>query len=173
MRRRHSYRSRSRRGSLTLQMVLILPILLLVSLAILQFGILMTVEQSVTHAATVAAREAAKGADAEAVAASVEEVLSLHGLTIGDALSVVIEDPSASDPVVSRGNLACEPPNTDLDAGLVRATVCVELSRRPFLNALRCFAVDFTGRRFTVSAVAPREFEGDPESTRRPNCGCN
>lgn len=172
-RRTLTWRSHRRRGVLTLEAVLVLPILILMLLAILQFGILMVVEQTITHAAAVGAREAAKGADVDAVTASVEEVLGLHGIQAGSAMTVIVEDPLGNDPVVARGELDCDAPaSPEVDPGMVRVSVCVDLSRRPFLNALRTWAIDFTGRQFRVSSLAPREFSGEPESTRRPECGC-
>lgn len=166
-------RSRCRGGSLTLEAVLILPVLILTFLAVLQFGILMLVEQTIVHAATVAAREAAKGADVEAVVLSAQSVLSLHGLSVGPAMTLVLEDPLSNDPVQVRGDLPCDIGGLPtLEPGEIRVTLCVSLSHRPFLNALRHWAIDFTGRKFTVSAVAEREFDGQAMITPRPDCHC-
>ncbi|MGQ9607103.1 MAG: TadE/TadG family type IV pilus assembly protein [Thermogutta sp.] len=166
-------RKRCRSGGLTLEAVLILPVLVLTFLAVLQFGILMLVEQTIVHAATVAAREAAKGADVDAVVLSAQSVLSLHGLSVGPAMTLVLEDPLSNDPVQVRGDLPCDiaglPP---LKPGEIRVTLGVSLSHRPFLNALRHCAIDFTGRKFTVSAVAEREFDGQAMITPRPECHC-
>ncbi|NMC20585.1 MAG: pilus assembly protein [Thermogutta sp.] len=166
-------RRRLRGGSLTLEAVLILPVLVLTFLAVIQFGILMLVEQTVVHAATVAAREAAKGADVEAAVLAAHSVLGLHGLSVGPAMTLVLEDPLADTPAQVRGDLPCDISGLPaLTAGEVRVTLCVSLSHRPFLNGLRYWAVDFTGRKFTVSAVADREFEGQAMITPRPGCRC-
>ncbi|GEM_PF-595195 len=169
-----SLRSRDRRGSLTLEAVLILPVLVLVFLAVLQFGILMLVEQTVVHAATVAAREAAKGADVDATVVAAQSVLRLHGLCVGPAMTLVLEDPLSLTPVQTRGGLPCDISCLPtLTPGQVRVTLCVSLSHRPFLNALRHWAIDFTGRKFLVSAVSDREFTGQAMVTPRPNCPCH
>jgi len=167
------WRRRRRGGSLTLEAVLILPVLVLTFLAVIQFGILMLVEQTIVHAATVAAREAAKGADIEATVLSAHSVLRLHGLSVGPAMTLVLEDPLSDTPVQVRGDLPYDISGLPaLTPGEVRVTLYVSLSHRPFLNALRHCAIDFTGRRFTVSAAAEREFEDQAMITPRPECHC-
>jgi len=164
---------RHRKGAFTLEAVLVLSILILVTIAVFQFAIVMLIEQSITHALTVAAREAGKGADIDATAESVDAVLAIHGLRIGSGVSLVLEDPLAIPSVLVRGQIACQPPSQPvIPPGYVRATLCVNLSQRPFLNALKTFCLDFSERTFTVSAVARREFTGPPEITPRPECNC-
>lgn len=151
-------RPRRRRGSQTIELILVLPILLIVTFAIFQFGILMTVHQAVTHAATVAAREAGKGATAAQLECVVEEVLKPHGLTVGDCVSVVLEDGEGDPDAEQIGAVACnEPASPDLAPGFVRVTVCVSTSGRPFINPLACYGFNLYGRRLSVSAVAAKE----------------
>lgn len=162
-----------RRGALTLEAVLVLSILILVTLAVFQFSIVMLVEQSLTHAVIVAAREAGKGADIDATVESVDAVLGIHGLHIGSGASLVLEDPLAVPPVVVRGGMPCQAVNQPaVSPGYVRATLCVNLGQRPLLNALKTFCLDFSEKRFTVSAIAHREFTGPAEVTSRPECNC-
>jgi len=165
--------SRQRRGVLTLEAVLVLSVLILVTIAVFQFGIVMLIEQSITHAVTVAAREAGKGADIDATVESVNAVLQIHGLHVGPGVSVILEDPLSTPGVIVRGELPCEPPTQPaITPGYVRTTLCVGLAQRPFLNALRLFCLDFSGKAFVVSAIARREFSGPPEVTYRPECNC-
>lgn len=146
-----------RRGSQTVELILVLPLLLIVSLAIFQFGVLMVVHQAVSHAATVAAREAGKGATVQDLECVVNEVLSPHGITIGDRASVLLEDPQAAPPIESKGNLTCTAPATPpLDSGEVRVTVCVSTSCRPFINPLASLGFNLAGRTLSVSAVVKR-----------------
>lgn len=166
-------RSGHRRGVLTLEAVLVLSILIVVTVAVFQFAIVMLIEQGITHAVTVAAREAGKGADIDATVESVDAVLGIHGLRIGPGASLVLEDPLATPSVLVRGETACQPPSQPpIPSGYIRATLCVNLGQRPFLNALRTVCLDFSERTFTVSAVARREFTGPPEVTPRPECNC-
>jgi Flp pilus assembly protein TadG len=127
---------------LTLEVILVLPILLIVFLAALQFGILMVVQQAVAHAATVGAREAAKGADIDEVACVVNQMLSPHALTVPCNASVVLEDPAGTPTQQRRGSTTCNPPpGPTLDSDEVRVTVCVDATGRPFINPLRAFGV--------------------------------
>ena len=166
-------RRSSRRGSLTLEAVLVLPILLLATLAVFQFGVLMLIEQTITHAVTVAAREAGKGADIDATALSVNAVLGLHGLSVGPGATLILEDSLSTPAVQVRGTFPCPVPSTpSVPPGMLKATLCVDLTQKPFFNLLATCGLDFTGRKFTVSAMAHREFDGPPEITPRPECSC-
>jgi len=146
----------------------VLPILLIASLATIQFGIALVVSQAVTHAATVGAREAAKmadtggvGVDMDELVCVVESVLGTHGITIGTDASVVLEDPTGSNPIEQRGTLVCNPPSTPVpQSSEVRVTVCVDLGKKPFLNCLTVFGLDFSGRRFTASSLLRKEIAG-------------
>lgn len=151
-------RRNRRKGVLTLEAILVLPILIVATLATIQFGVLLVVQQAVSHAATVAAREAGKGADVDTLVCVVNAVLAPHGITIGEGASVVLEDPAADEPVVQRGTLPANPPATPtLNNTEVRVTVSVELSQRPFLNALKSFCIDFTDKRFEISSFVKKE----------------
>ncbi|GIX02541.1 MAG: hypothetical protein KatS3mg112_1478 [Thermogutta sp.] len=127
-------RRSSRRGSLTLEAVLVLPILLLATLAVVQFGVLMLIEQTITHAVTVAAREAGKGADIDATVLSVNAVLGLHGLSVGPGATLVLEDSLSTPAVQVRGTLPCSVPSTpSVPAGMLKATLCVDLTQKTVL----------------------------------------
>jgi Flp pilus assembly protein TadG len=146
----------------TLEVVLVLPILLILFLASLQFGILMVVQQAVGHAATVGAREAGKGADVDEVACVVNQMLSPHALTVPSNASVTLEDPDATPGIRRRGTLTCDPPpGPSLDSDEVRVTVCVDATGKPFLNPLRHFGVCVI-RRLKASSVVKKQSSGGP-----------
>jgi len=156
-------RPRQRRGSITLEVSLILPLLIILTVATIQFAIFTVVEQAIVHSATVAAREAAKGASLSELTCIVEAVLAPHGITIGDHAAVVLEDPQAIPPVQTAGTIACTPADSPaLESGEVRVTVCVDLGGKPFLNALKYIGMDYTGKRFGISAFARKELEAVP-----------
>ena len=142
----------------TLELVIVLPILILLLVAGIQFGMAMLVQQAVTHAATVAAREAGKGVSTAELAQVVECILAPHSITIGPYAGLVLEDPEKYPQPQKAGSLTCDAPaSPSLESGDVRVTLCVALDRRPFLNALRAYGIDLTGRRFVVSASAQKE----------------
>ena len=151
-------RHRRREGSLTLQIVLVLPILIIVTIAIIQIGFLVTLRQAVHHAATVAAREAAKDADIDHVVCVVNSILRPHRLCVGDCVGVVLEDPAATDPVVEEGMPCCAAPTTPvLDGNEVRVTVCASFTQRPLGGMLTPFGICTGGKAFRASSVAQKE----------------
>lgn len=153
---RHS--SRNRQGSLTVEVIVILPILIVATIAAFQFGSAMIVKQATVHAATVAAREAGKGADIVELEEVVNKMMQAHDLVVGADMTVILEDPEADLPVVSRGDLPCTPPeDPTLNPSEVRVTVCVSMTSRPFINALIHYCIDFTDRVLTASTVVPKE----------------
>jgi Flp pilus assembly protein TadG len=147
-----------RRGVSTIESILVLVILIIASMAAVQFGLALIVRQAITHAATVAAREAAKGADADELVEVVETVLAGHQITIGDEATLVLENGPEEVDVEIRGTLACDPPAAPvIGDDENRVTLCVSLTAPPFLNILKCYGIDFRGRTFQSSSVATDE----------------
>jgi hypothetical protein len=151
-----SDRKRRRRAATTFESILVLFILIVATLAAIQFGLALVVKQAVSHAATVAAREAAKGADADELVPIVERVLAGHRILIGDDATLVREEGGL--PAEIRGSHACPlPAQSVLDGDEVRVTLCVSLAARPFLNLLHNYGLDFQGHSFVISSLATRE----------------
>jgi TadE-like protein len=139
----------------TIELILVLFVLVLATFVSFQFAIALIVKQAVAHAATVAAREAAKGADEADLQEDIEKILSGLGIEIGADASFILEDPT---PGVLQGALPCTPPLTPLiDGDEVRVTICVSLMADPILNILAPYGIDYTGKTFSISAVATRE----------------
>jgi hypothetical protein len=148
-------RPKHRRGMTSIELVMVLFVLILATFVSFQFAIALIVKQAVSHAATVAAREAAKGADEADLQEDIETILSGHGIAIGPDASFVLEDPT---PGAQQGSLSCTPPVVPLlDGDEVRVTICVSLTTDPILNILSPYGIDYTGKTFTISAVATRE----------------
>jgi hypothetical protein len=148
-------RRQQRRGVSAIELILVLVVLILATFASLQFGIALVVKQTVAQAASVAAREAAKGASVAELTSDIETVLAGHGIKIGTDASFVLENPL---PQPKQGSLACSPPASPaLDGDEVRVTLCVSLTAHPILNILKVYGIDFTGRDFRISAVTTRE----------------
>ena len=150
-------RRRTRRAVTTIELVLVLVVLILATLVTFQFGFALIVKQAVAHAATVAAREAAKlnPADLDELQCDIDHVLAGHQIPIGTNASFVLENPA---PQTQRGVPTCTPPALPvLDDDEVRVTICVNLTAHPILNILQDYGIDYTGRTFTISAVATKE----------------
>ncbi|MDY0168270.1 MAG: pilus assembly protein [Thermoguttaceae bacterium] len=176
MRRRRI--ARPRRGAATLELILAVPILLIVLVFSIQFGVAAIYQATVVHSATVAAREAGKGIDLEAVADAVNMVLGIHGIEISEttAGAKVILDwyavpPDPGDPpgefLLEYGDesLGCGHPDVELDCRQVRVTVCVAPSATNFCGslckALKPFGVSFENRMFKASSLVVQEVEQD------------
>lgn len=158
MSRRRRSRAAARRGVTTFESVLVLMVLLIASLAAFQFGLALIVKQTISHAATVAAREAAKGADADELVCVVNRILQENRLAIGEDMSLVLEVGPPPNPIEMRGTFPCTPPATPvLAADEVRVTICVDLTSGPFVNILKNYGIDFTGRTFEISSAATIE----------------
>ena len=153
-------RAARRRGVSTFESILVLVVLIIASFAAFQFGLALIVKQTVSHAATVAAREAAKlsPATADELVCVVNRIFQEYRMQIGPDVSLVLEDPTAVIPIDPRGGLPCVPPATPvLDNDEVRVTVCVSLTAGPFVNILKFYGIDYTGRTFEISSVATKE----------------
>lgn len=149
-------RQRFRSGSSTLESIIVLPVLVIVIVVTVQFGAAMLVGHSVTHAATVGAREAAQGATIGQIRAAVESILKPHKLQMGANASVILEDPTMGG-FQQSGTLPCtlptSPPTGSLAANERRVTVCVKMDASPMLNSLTSLGLDVSDRTITRSAL--------------------
>jgi hypothetical protein len=144
-----------RRAMTSIELIMVLVVLILTTFVSFQFAFALIVKQAVAHAATVAAREAAKGADEARIEQAIETILSGHGIEIGPDASFVLEDPT---PGTVQGELPCSPPaSPSIDGDEVRVTICVSLAVDPILNILEPYGIDYTSKTFSISAVATRE----------------
>lgn len=157
----------SRRGAVTLEAIIGLPILVIVLMAGFEYGLMVLSHQAVMSAVTEAAREGAKvpttvgAADGvrvlNAVEATVESVLGTHGLTVdaGSGVQVVIEDSSG---IGSRGQaIGGVPAFTSItDPNEVRVTIRVQFDNAPIPNLLGTFGVDLSAKTFEMCSVSRR-----------------
>lgn len=168
-------RNTARRGSITLEFILVTPIIIVLTWAVFQYGILLLVRQSVTHAATVAAREAGKGEPIDVIGRVVDNVLIVHCLDIADengdpipnsGMRVLLEtgDPLGGSPLVQSfgdASVVCDAPDgPDVQPDEVRVTVCIDLSKPPMCNFLFNFGLTeltFEGKRLVISSLVKKE----------------
>ena len=147
---------RKRRGAITLEAIIVFSILLIATLAVFQFGFAMVMRQATAHAATVAAREAAKGADASELSGIIDAVFQAHDIQVGDGAAFILE--LGTDPPASEGDVTCTlPAGPAVKMDEVRVTVCVAIDRRPFINPLRTLGASFSGRTFQATSLVKQE----------------
>lgn len=149
---------RTRRGVQTLELIIVLPVLVLVTFAVFQFGMAMVFHHSVMSAATEGAREAAKGATTAEVGTDVETVLSVHGLSVaaGSGVMVVVED-SGGVNCVGDNFVPCPAATSITDPNEVKVTVLVEYDATPVPNFLDNYGIDFSSSRYEISSIARKE----------------
>ena len=165
MRRARSGWRRTRRGVEVLELILVLPLIAIALVASFQCLPLLITRSAITHAATVGAREAGKGADAESVAAAVTEVLASQGIVISDTAGsgtkIAVEDGAT---VTWWGDPSLTPTLTPptVDAGNVRVTVCILYSAlktngQPVLKLYNAFGFSPAGDRYQIRALVRKE----------------
>ena len=168
-------RNRSRRGVITLEFILVLPIIVLITWGTFQFAILFLVQNTLTHATTVAAREAGKHEPVDEVALVIDRILETthcidvadrHGNPIPDSGVRIIQEVGSRHerPIVSSfgdPNLNCRPPEFPrIRHDEVRVTICMDLTRSPLCNYLFHFGVDeltWENKRLEISAITKKE----------------
>lgn len=156
--------SSKRKGVEYLELILVMPILFIATLAIFEFGILLLYEETVTSATVEGAREAAKTGDDTAVAAIVQQFLAINKVIFdtttisngGGHAYVLIERGLTKG---ERGNLHyaanATGPNP-LTANEVRVTVSTPMvvaNDQPVPNWLRYFGLDLATSKMQVSSM--------------------
>lgn len=180
MSRRRQRRS-NRDASVTLEFILVLPLLVVTLLAVAQFTVALLVRQAVTQAALVGAREAGKGEGIDEVARAVDGVLDgSHGIDVATVAYSAGTPPSTPGSVsitavpnsgvhvllqVGQPDVGLRPASTEFGdlsvplmppatvpgPGEVRVTVAINLARRPTYNWLFNFSPEFVD--FTTQNV--------------------
>ncbi|TWT39603.1 hypothetical protein [Blastopirellula retiformator] len=151
-----STRKRSRSGVQTLELVIAFPLLLIASLAIVQFAALSAFQATVEAAVAEAAREAAKTinpADApQAARATFNQAMQVHGLSTSTPKIALAIDQVGAHTVYGDPLLAPSPGSVMM--GEVRVSAAVSLQSAPTLNLLKTFGLDFDQRIVEMTHVS-------------------
>ena len=162
MRWKTGCRASPRRGVATLELILAVPIIAIMLLAMVEYGSLMILQSTVTHAATVGAREAGKTGDIEEVVEAVGVILDTHCIDLSDAADsgtkVIVENGDGFGWLFGDPNLDCTPPSEPLLGDEIRVTVCVALEATPICDALGPLGFPLAGKRLQLSSVVKKEF---------------
>jgi hypothetical protein len=159
--------SNRRRGVVTLEVILLLPILVILLLAVIEFGLIMAAAQHVEAATRLGAKFAAESNNLPVFNAPsmmdnlkerVDQYLNTAGYT--DSCQVILEhnvmgmgNLSQLNPLGSPCSCTPEPgPIGSLPAGSVRVTVCLSLSGN-VPNVLDMFGFDISNRSLRQSVV--------------------
>ena len=154
---------KSRRGAVVLELILALPVLIIATVAVLEFGIIVLVQQAIVTAATEGVREAARGSSPNAVAAVVDRFLTVHnfaGSTAGTPDARVDVEVGPASSTVGDATIPCTPTGpAALNTYETRVTVCVRVTDgdRPVPDWLSYFGFSLTGKTYQISALATLE----------------
>lgn len=171
--RRKSTRADRRSGSVLLEFILAFPIILIISLAIIQFGFFALLQQSITAAAIEGSRESAKvGSTTASITALIQQYVAVNSLTLnpaspatpgsGDVL-VVVERTATPTVTIGNSSIPCSPvgpplgPPPAITPPETKVTVCLNLTdgsgSSPIPNLLSTFGFSLTGKQLEVSAM--------------------
>ncbi|QDU76552.1 hypothetical protein Pan97_36040 [Bremerella volcania] len=175
------FRKSKRRAASLLEIIIGLPIVLILLLAVVQFGLLQSNQQTLKMAsragALVAAELTIDGTETEpdsTIVAAIDEVLIQGGLlspgetikTVGEVqLNYVVYDYDNDDVLEDEIYFSngCDPPPVDgfvnypyPDYYYVQVTICIPATRLA-PNAMACFGVDFSGRDAIMTSLFRHE----------------
>ncbi len=160
----------SRRGVQSIQLLFIIPLLLTLLFAIIEFGLLLQIENTISTAAQEGVRVAARGGDTTAVLAAINNTLALHQMLINSSTTdadVRIETSGMSD-VVINGSVPASISAPALALSPTETRVTIEVSLRPsgsssvwqsqtLPDLLVNWGFTLVGRSYTAGAMAPVE----------------
>ncbi|QDV49474.1 TadE/TadG family type IV pilus assembly protein [Gimesia fumaroli] len=165
--------ARRRTGSVILEFILAFPIILILSLAIIEFGFFALLQQTTTAATIEGSREAAQvGSTSLTVGNLIQEYLAINSLTLivapaapgaGDVLVVIQEGGDLPAQTTSLGNssIPCTPVGPAPSPAEVKVTVCLNLTDTngtfPLPNLLSSFGFTLSGKQLEISAMTGLE----------------
>lgn len=149
-------RKRLRSGVQTLELVIAFPLLLIATLAIVQFATLSAFQATVEAAVAEASREAAKTIDPfdapQAALATFNRAMQLHGITTSTPQIALAIDQVGSHTLF--GDPAVAPSPGAVMGNEVRVSAAVSLRSAPTLNLLKTFGLDFDQRIIETTHVS-------------------
>ncbi len=166
-----------RRGALTVELVLTLPIFLILLVAIVQFGLYHVRMQHVALASRIGAKQAAQTPDLQSYSSVPGNVISAIGAELQTtgitqfcvrlahnvgSTTVVLWDPPGGCPFCPTGGCTCCPTSPFSSSPYsgtkyVRLTVCVPLTEL-MPNVLKIFGFDLTGQTTAFTTVFQYEY---------------
>ena len=163
-----AWRTSKRKGIEYLELILVMPVLFVATLAIFEFGILVLYQGTVTSAAVEGAREAAKSTDDTEVAKIIQKFLAVNQVifdtaTISNGGGYAYVRIERGATVGERGNLnyfASPYGPNPLTASEVRVTISTPLvaaNDQPVPNWLSNFGLDLSASKIQVSSLTLAE----------------
>ncbi|WP_417381533.1 TadE/TadG family type IV pilus assembly protein [Gimesia sp.] len=165
---------RQRTGSVLLEFILAFPLILILSLAVIQFGFFALLQQTVTVATIEGSREAAQvGSTTSSVGNLIQQYVAINSLNLvvtspatsgaGDVLVVIQEggDLPAQTQSIGNSDIPCTPVGPAPGASEVKVTICLNLTdtngTSPLPNLLSSFGFTLSGKQLEISAMTGLE----------------
>ena len=164
-------RTGRRTGSVLLEFILAFPLILIVSLAIIEFGFFALLQQTVTVATIEGSREAAQvGATTDSVGNLIQQYVAVNSLTLvplpaapgaGDVLVMIQDGSGALTQNLGNSDIPCTPVGPPPTAAEIKITICLNLTDTngmfPLPNLLSSFGFTLTGKQLEISAMTSLE----------------
>lgn len=161
---------RQRTGSVLLEFILAFPLILILSLAVIQFGFFALLQQTVTVATIEGSREAAQvGSTTSSVGNLIQQYVAINSLNLvvtspatsgaGDVLVTIQTGPTTV--TIGNSDIPCTPVGPAPAASEVKVTVCTNLTdtngESPLPNLLSSFGFTLSGKQLEISAMTGLE----------------
>ncbi len=166
-------RTRRRAGSVLLEFILAFPLILILSLAIIEFGFFGLLQQTTTIATIEGSREAAQvGATTTSVGNLIQQYVAINSLTLnvgaqpaapgaGDVLVVIQDGSGALTQTIGNSDIPCTPVGPAPTIAEIKITVCLNLTDTngtfPLPNLLSSFGFTLSGKQLEISAMTSLE----------------
>ncbi|MDF1744161.1 MAG: TadE/TadG family type IV pilus assembly protein [Gimesia sp.] len=166
--------NRRRTGSVILEFILAFPLILIVSLAIIEFGFFALLQQSITAAAIEGSREAAKvGATTTSVGNLIQEYVDLNSSLMldvgqqpaasmaGNVLVSIQDGSGALTQTIGNSDIPCSPVGPAPGITEIKVTICLNLTDTngtvPIPDLLSTFGFTLSGKQLEISAMTSLE----------------
>ncbi|MCA9014048.1 MAG: pilus assembly protein [Planctomycetaceae bacterium] len=162
-----------RTGSVLLEFILAFPIILILSLAIIEFGFFALLQQTTTAATIEGSREAAQvGATTTSVGNLIQQYLAINSLTLdvaqqpaapgaGDVLVVIQDGSGGLTQTIGNSDIPCTPVGPAPAVSEIKVTICLNLTDTngtfPLPNLLSSFGFTLSGKQLEISAMTGLE----------------
>ncbi|WP_197993062.1 TadE/TadG family type IV pilus assembly protein [Gimesia aquarii] len=166
-------RNKQRRGSVILEFILAFPLILIISLAIIEFGFFSLLQQTITLSAIEGSREAAHvGATTTSVGNLIDQYVSINSLNLdvgaqpaapgqGDVLVVIETGGGVPTQTIGNSDIPCTPVGPAPSPLEVKVTVCLNLTdmngTTPIPDLLSTFGFTLSGKQLEISAMTGLE----------------
>ncbi|HAH45432.1 TadE family protein [Gimesia sp.] len=165
--------SRRRTGSVLLEFILTFPLVLIISLAIILFGLFALLQQTISAATIEGTRKAAQvGATTDAIGNLIQDYVAINSLTLdvaqqpaapgaGDVLVIIEDGSGVLTQTIGNSDIPGTPVGPSPGVSEIKVTICLNLTdtngTSPIPNLLSSFGFTLSGKQLEISAMTGLE----------------